>query len=124
MRTLVACGLVQQHIGFGVIGPQHALHRVLKTFMHIDVFKRIITGDQALAHIDLHKPKLNEARANTARAKTLGIQNILQLHKGAIVIAQAFKAPACASAAQSMQKAKCVQTKALYETQLTLLAMP
>ena len=77
---------MQQHIGFGVIRPQHALHRVHQALFHRDIFERIVTGDQALAQIDLHVTLLNETRTNTPRAKTLGIQNILQLHE-AIVIA-------------------------------------
>ena len=52
--------------------------------MHVNVFQRIVTGDQALAQINLNVALLNESRANTARTKTLGIQNILQLH-GSIV---------------------------------------
>ena len=84
VRALVACGFVQQHIGFGVVRPQHALHRVMKAFVNRHVFKRVITGGQAVTQIDLDVALLNEARTNTACAKTLGIQNILQLH-GSIV---------------------------------------
>jgi hypothetical protein len=45
-----------------------------------DIFERIVTRDQAFAEIDLNMALLNQTCANTARAKTLGVQNILQLH--------------------------------------------
>ena len=74
---------MQQHIGFGVIRPINTLNAQLKTFGL--QLSRCISTWQVFLRIGLrfthkHPALLNQPCTDTASAKTLGIQNILELH--------------------------------------------